>query len=615
MTRFELRWARIVTQAVSLLLVGGGVFHIWSAAHGRIPGMRFLPGMFTIVVGVGVWQRRWWGRWFALGACYLAIVAACVLPVWWFLVRPFEGLDSSFTSNIVRSLIALAIGAVGYQGLSYFRSDAGRREFSANPQAEEKLLAERSSAVVYSAAAWVAALMIVHNSGSLGSWISRLASRDTVVIDTSRERAAAEIAASRGSDANRADLVPLGLCSRIRGSARALEIAYANVGPGSNAGIFRLAVADSWDRGGLWLDGRFPVPPPGKILSAPYEFEAEETRKRVMINLDPENDVHELDKDNNVAQFEIQRDATGALVLPSCDSVQLPAIAPRERAARAGPPDLVAVGLCGRGPVQVSVRFTNRGGPMRGHFWISQGRTPDDLAVVDQVYLSVPHYHEVRGFTVGDIATLIGKRGASAEVTVKIDSHDVILETDETNNFARARITRLADGTVDLPDCDALDDKYYETGAVAENALQPAFVALPDLIPLGLCMRDWGADTRFIEVAYGNVGTVRGPGPLRIVTGYEGDPARSWHDDNLPVPAPGGVLLAQFALKEQEARGRLLVEVDPENGVNESAEANNTAGYPLARRPDGTLDMPDCNSIGALVSNWNGRIQPMTGPE
>ncbi len=119
-----------------------------------------------------------------------------------------------------------------------------------------------------------------------------------------------------------------------------------------------------------------------------------------------------------------------------------------------------------------------------------------------------------RGFSIGTISEVVGMRGESVDVFIKLDAVDSIQESNEMNNIVSARVTRAADGSIDLPDCDELAKRAADHDWVADDvALQPAFVPLPDLVPVGLCIKEWGAAPEFhsMQIVYGNIGNVRRP--------------------------------------------------------------------------------------------------------
>jgi len=280
-------------------------------------------------------------------------------------------------------------------------------------------------------------------------------------------------------------------------------------------------------------------------------------------------------------------------------------------------PDLVPLGLCARGQYQVSLQYTNRGPPQRGQFWIAQGRAAGDAAVKENLLHSVPEYDEARGFSIGTFSEIVGRPGSSADVFIKLDAADSIQESNEMNNIVNARVTRGADGSVDLPDCDALAQRAADHDWLADDvALQPAFVPMPDLVPLGLCIKEWGAAPEFhsMQIVYGNIGNIRRPEEFRV-TLHDEPKRNSSHVGRVRVPQPDGIGLEDTLRKWADVRDQETVTVDPTDVVSELDELNNTVQFVIARKADGTADLPDCESVDGRASEWIGKMKSIPESE
>jgi len=138
---------------------------------------------------------------------------------------------------------------------------------------------------------------------------------------------------------------------------------------------------------------------------------------------------------------------------------------------------------------------------------------------------------------------------------------------------------------------------------------------LPDLVPLGLCVKDWGLDSQYLEVVYGNVGTVSSPVRFYVDLHSAVLKPRPSYREEFPVTSPDGLNLARSALHARDVRGSEVVTVDPTNVVLELNELNNTLRFDITRKADGSPDLPDCESIRGRASEWNGKVQSITGPE
>jgi hypothetical protein len=609
------------------LIVAGGLLLI--ARPGSSGPLAYLVSAGLIATGFGVWRFQRWARWMALGACFLGLFYAIVLTFGVFLFRLPEGSDGRVLGPIVVSVIACAFGAFGYQGLGYLRSERGRVEFSGSAATQEKLLAERSSAVAISACVWVALLLV--------SWFPRQLSPIRLFqklaptrVDSSTAKPPRYFALlrQRGTSGSPTtpDLIPLGLCYRDHIRERVIHIVYTNAGGNRDRKEFRYGTSKDFSTVPTLLQERLLVPARDKLAFAEYRLASDMPQGKFLVHLDIGNAIHEKDEGNNSAQFElpvdVERDETPPL--PECSAVKLREVrrdGPTITAATVRPPDvlpdLVPLGLCAREQFQVSLRYTNRGPTAPGHFWISQGQSEGDLEVKENLQHSVPASDEARGFSIGTLSEVVGKRGASVDVFIKVDAVDSIQESNEMNNIVSARVTRGADGRVDLPDCDALAQRAADHDWMADDVvLQPAFVPMPDLVPVGLCIKEWGAAPEFhsMQIVYGNIGNTRRPEQFRV-TLHDEPKSNRRYVDRLHVPSPDGIGLQDTLRKQADVRERETVTLDTANVVSELNESNNTVEFVVARKADGTVDLPDCESVRGRASDWIGKMNPVAGPE
>jgi len=547
-----------------------------------------------------------------------------------FLLRPPEGIDGRVLGPLVVSVSACAFAAVGYLGLGYLRSERGRIEFSGSAESQEKLLGERSSAVAISACVWVALLLVT----SFPRQFSPV--RLFQLLVPARLNAKAEnprpvflaLLRQRGTSGSPTtpDLIPMGLCYRDQIRERVLYIVYTNAGGNLDRNEFRSATSKEFGSPQTMLGGSMTVPTRDKLAFAEYGLLSKAPSGRFLVQLDVGNAIHEKDEWNNAAQFElpveVERDETPAL--PECGAVKLLDVrrdGPTVTAATVRPPDmlpdLVPLGLCAREQYQVRLQYTNRGRPTPGNFWIAQGRTADKLEVKENLLNSIPAYDEARSFNVGTLSDVVGKRGESVDVFLELDPADLIRESNEMNNIVGTRVTRNADGSVDLPDCDALAQRAADHEWVADDvALQPAFVPMPDLVPLGLCIKEWGSAPEFhsMQIVFGNIGNTRRPEQFRIT--LQDEPTRnSRYVDRVQVPGPDGIGLEDTLRKEKDVRDQETVTVDPTNVIDELDESNNTVRFVIARKADGTADLPDCETVRGRASDWIGKMNPIAGKE
>lgn len=630
-----LRNARATLRGIAILFAFAGATLIWSGYHGDGAIASWCAGLGLFAVGAGLWLRQRWARWMALGACFLAIAGACIVPVILLIAVPFEGeFDGSMRVNLMWSIAAFAFGTIGYKGLSYFRSEQGRLQFAgADAAAQNALLAETSSAVMNSAGLWLL-LLLLAKAGGLGwpTWLfahvrpapSRVSAappRDAELYWIAVSRDPAKWAGNSPAAVKYRvlpDLMPLALCYRDVQTGRVIDMAYANVGAERGDRTFHYAARGSQAEAPRHYGMELRVPDPDSLLTARFSRDTPEFSGDQWVDLDADGEVVESDESNNSARLLISRTGDGTLVLPACDSLRLRFVTPPGFAATTVPalPDLVPLGLCARGSTLIGVQFTNRGAPAKGLFRISQGHDGGDLQLVDKTYLSVPRPYEAMGFNVGVIPLLVGKRGQSANIMVKLDQADVLLESNEMNNVASARVTRRDDGSVDLPECDelaahAVDPDWVDRRALPQpEAVPPPVLApRPDLVPLGGCFtRESG--TRGFMVVFGNAGTVSNPSPFKLVAQMGGGSLEANMEAKAFSP---GLLWRQYFNTDPQPGQTLVMKIDTQRQVAELDESNNSLSYEFRSLPDGSLDVPECPKSNARVADWMDKMRRRKG--
>ncbi len=105
-----------------------------------------------------------------------------------------------------------------------------------------------------------------------------------------------------------------------------------------------------------------------------------------------------------------------------------------------------------------------------------------------------------------------------------------------------------------------------------------------------------------------------GPNEFRVILHDEPKSNRRYID-RVRVPSPDGIGLEDTLRKQADVRDQETVTVDPTNVVSELDESNNTVQFVIARKADGTADLPDCESVRGRASDWIGKMKPITGPE
>ncbi len=152
--------ARVTRLGFAGLLIFAGAIFIYTQWRDEMPVADLLVCLVAIGLGIALLLRWWVARWLALGVCFLLIVAAIVLPVLVFLRQPPGTSSGAVFSNALFAVVMLAFGGIGYRCLGYFRSQAGRRDYAGDPDREQRMMEERSSAVVTSAAVWAVFIVL-----------------------------------------------------------------------------------------------------------------------------------------------------------------------------------------------------------------------------------------------------------------------------------------------------------------------------------------------------------------------------------------------------------------------------------------------------------------------
>ena len=605
--------------SVMLIVAGGLLLHAGNSLY------QYLYGGLVVVVGAGVWQFQRWARWMALGACFLVVIGAIVFTFTRFLIHSSGAFEGQFRSNLGASLFAFAMAVAAYRGLSYLRSERGRFEFAGRGSPQEKLLDERSSAVALSALVWVVLGLMIwyprqfspvrlyHLATEGGQRKPNAKPNKPAWMVVLRERSSISLTPTP-------DLIPLGLCYRDHIGERVIHLVYISAGGFPDSKWFRYGISKDFDSAPVLFEASLPVPKRDKPTFAELGSESDLPRGKFLVHLDVENVIQERDENNNVAEYEIPVESPG---LPECERVKMlygwrdgPTITTATVRPPGLLPDLVPLGLCSRGRFYFGMQFTNRGkDTARGHFVIAQGRSIEQLTVKENLLHGLPETDSARGFNIGTPHDVFGRVAGTYDYFVKLDPFDAFQESNEMNNVVSARFTIHPDGTIDLPDCDALAERAADHDWVADDVmLQPALVPMPDLVPLGLCIKDWGARSRYLHIVYGNIGDVRSHDPVRVELA---DPpqTRNTYIEREQVPGAGRVGIASTARRVENALAVETVTVDSAHAVGELSETNNSATYELSHKPDGSLDLPDCESVGGRISDWIGKMNPGTGHE
>jgi len=631
MPRQDDRRARIAHRGVSLVLVIAGGLLLRGRMGVAASFGQYLVAGLMIAVGIGVWKYQRWARWLAMGACFLGVLGAIVFTFHRFLTHPSDGFDERFRFNLAASVFAFAIAAVGYRGLGYLRSERGRIEFAGDAESQEKLLNERSGTVAISALVWLVLVLM--------AWYPRQFSPLRLVNALSPARAA-ERDGRPGSGAGRGnsellvvlrgknsvsmtptpDLIPIGLCFYDLRGERVVNAVYTSAGGFPGRTLFRAGISQDFDSAPRPLDAELTVPKRDTLAFVELSNESDMPRGKFLLHLDVDDVIHERDEDNTVAQYEMPGASPG---LPECGRVKMlygwrdgPTITTATVRPPGRMPDLVPLGLCTHGRHSISMQFTNRGQAARGHFVIAQGPGIAELQVKENLLHSLPETDQARGFSIGTPYDVFGKVAGTYEYFVKLDPFDAFQESNELNNLVGARFTILPDGTVDLPGCGTLAALASDHDWLADDvALQPAFVPLPDLVPLGLCIKDWGAGSRYLQIVYGNIGNVSSQEPVRIELGDAPKP-RNNYIERSRIPSPGYIAVAGTARLAKDARAVESVTVDSAHALLELSEGNNAARYVLpVHQAGGDLGLPDCDSVRGRVSDWIGKMNVDAGPE
>jgi hypothetical protein len=328
----DLRTARVTRVGFAGLLIFAGAIFIYTHGRADMPLADLAVCLVSIGLGIALLFNWWVARWLALGVCFLLIVAAIVMPVLVFLRQPPGASSGAVFSNAVFTVFMLAFGGIGYRCLGYFRSPRARREYSGDPDREQRLMNEGSSAVVLSAGAWFVFLLLAHVGGmSLPMWMitTRDVNADTpppLAVGPSADQpppSDVETPAPFIEIAGSPDIAPIGLC---RAGDSWVGVTFENRG-GSSArpADFTISYNNS-----IWNPGNrssfvAQLPPPGGISSASLgsigSLGGEEEMSNVIrLEFDPGNRIGESDERNNTPEYPISWDIFARL--PECRSGQ-----------------------------------------------------------------------------------------------------------------------------------------------------------------------------------------------------------------------------------------------------------------------------------------------------
>jgi hypothetical protein len=105
-------------------------------------------GIVEVGLGAGLILGYGWARWLTLGACFLAVTAAFVVPILMFLFFAAPKSEAIEFWRNVTSGAAIVFGVIGWFGLTYLRSERGRRDFAGDAAGSVALKPEPSWAAL-----------------------------------------------------------------------------------------------------------------------------------------------------------------------------------------------------------------------------------------------------------------------------------------------------------------------------------------------------------------------------------------------------------------------------------------------------------------------------------
>jgi len=263
--------------------------------------LRLVLGIANLVIFIGLWLNWRWARWLALGACFLAVVAAFAMPVILELWQPFRNYQGGATpAALFTCATAAAFGMIGYKGLGYLRSPAAWEAFSSDAKQRDALARESSSMVVISA-------------GCIAVFLGMVA--------IARGVQGPDFPSMARTPGQLPDLYVNSLCMSGQNLVKA-EV--KNLGTGTDAGRFKIAFSDlrdfgRGDRGGSWGE----VPAPGQsnyvaLDNAINQSEQDGVRQLVHLVIDSYNSILESEENNNTADFTIVYHSFNPGNLPNC---------------------------------------------------------------------------------------------------------------------------------------------------------------------------------------------------------------------------------------------------------------------------------------------------------
>jgi hypothetical protein len=339
----DLRVARVTKWGIAGLLIFAGVMFMRTRWSDALPVADVAVYAAAIGLGCTLLLNSWRARWLVLGVCYLFIVAAFLVPLLVFIRQPEGTSSGAVFANALKSVFMIVLGGIGYRGLSYFRSAHARREFAGSPEREERLMMERSSAVVWSAGAWTVFLGLAYFGGMtvpIGLVTTTDAHRESATREATAPVTAADGEQSVPSDAepppgaepeppprfrevaSGADIAPIGLC---RAGDSWVGISYANRGGTTRPDEFGIEYNNSIWNPGSRSSFMAKLPPPGGVMSSSLgslgSLGGEENMSNVIrLDFDPDNRIGESNERDNTPEYPISWDIFAGL--PACGSSQ-----------------------------------------------------------------------------------------------------------------------------------------------------------------------------------------------------------------------------------------------------------------------------------------------------
>lgn len=294
----ELRVAKSVKRGIAILFAVGGALRLmfWDGPSAGPEGP--LTALLLASVGVGIFRNWRWARWMAMGACFLTLVCAALVPLFLLNTEFPRGWSEPGRKIMLIIVVTATFAYLAYKGLQYFRSDLALEEFTDNAGQRARMSDASSRFTLYSSGLWVVVFVML------------------VALHANYE-----MRSGRAREARLPDLVPVALC---RQGPLLVKLEIENEGQASATRLYRVTYT-SLRFSNVPGKSRARVPKAGSggrvtLDNAIDQTDSEQRTLAVKVNVDASDAIRESNEENNLRWFDIEFRNGRIVNLPLCDS-------------------------------------------------------------------------------------------------------------------------------------------------------------------------------------------------------------------------------------------------------------------------------------------------------